>query len=166
MRKIGRPLAIVVGVIAVLATLGVLRGGSPRTSITTPAPAAQVSATALPPPTSTVPAATDTPPPTEPPAAEPTNTMTENLAVIDGVEGDAAAVTRIALLLVELDRLYPETEQEIGDLTAQAHSVLIDKGKPASMIEIMEAMVPLAGTAPGITYKDAIIGWMVVRTGG
>lgn len=94
------------------------------------------------------------------PTVEPTRSMEQNLAIINDTPGDQAAITRIKALLIELDALYPETAQEIGDLTAQAHAVLIDQGKPVDMIVLMEQMVKVGGAeVKGLTYKDAIIGW-------
>lgn len=155
--------------LVVLCIIGLANRPKDRVGTPTPPAAAQASATPSPlidtaTPERFTPEPSPTVPPTEPPAATPTNTMTENLAIIEGVEGDAEQVTRIALLLVELDKGYPETEQEIGDLTAKAHAVLADKGKPATIIEIMEEMLKLAGSAPGLTYEDAVIGWMTLRT--
>lgn len=99
------------------------------------------------------------------PTVEPTRPMEQNLAIINGTPRDQAKIERIKSLLGELDALYPETEQEIGDLTAQSHAVLIEKGKPVDVITIMEQMVKVGGVE-GLTYKDSIISWMIVYTGG
>lgn len=132
---------------------GVAVGGATATRTAVP--------TARPDPTD-VPAATATEGFT--PAPSPTRTMAQDLAIINDTPGDPTFIRCVNELLVELDAGYPEDQREIGDLTAQAHSVLIDKGKPAGIIEIMEEMQKLIGSAPGLTYKDAVIGWMLLRT--
>lgn len=104
----------------------------------------------------------NTPRPTRGPVA--TRTLAQDLAIINETPNDPTFIRRANELLTELDAGFPETEREIGDLTAQAHAVLIDKGKPVGIIEIMEEMQKMIGAAPGLTYKDAIIGWMILMT--
>lgn len=144
---------------------GVAVGGATatRTIVPTTRPDPTDTPAAIPTPRST-----DTPEPTATegftPAPLPTRTLAQDLAIINDTPGNPTFIRRVNELLVELDAGFPENQREIGDLTAQAHAVLIDKGRPVGIIEIMEEMLKLVGAAQGLTYKDAITGWLLLMT--
>jgi hypothetical protein len=120
------------------------------------------------PPAATAPssnARNSTPPPKAP--TPPTQTtMVQNLAVIEGVQGNEAKISRIRTLLAQLDSKYPENDQQIGDMTAAAYNEIQKKGHSASIIGIMEAMIKVSESKTKITYADAVTSYALLRVSG
>ena len=92
--------------------------------------------------------------------------MVRNLAIIEGVENDSEKVARISSLLTQLDAQYPETAEQIGDMTAGAYSEITKRGHSASIIDIMEAMMTVSEAKSGITYADAVTSYALLRVEG
>ncbi len=92
--------------------------------------------------------------------------MVQNLAIIEGVQGNEPKISRIKTLLSKLDAKYPENEQQIGDMTAAAYNQIQKKGQSASIIGIMEAMMKVSESKTQTTYADAVTAYALLRVSG
>lgn len=92
--------------------------------------------------------------------------MVQNLAIIEGAQNNEAKKSRIASLLSQLDKKYPENEEQIGDMTAGAYSEIKKRGHSASIIGIMEAMITVSEAKSSITYADAVTAYALLRVNG
>jgi hypothetical protein len=119
-------------------------------SAATPSPLLQISPSTLP----------------ETPESSALREMVKNLAIIEGVENNSGKVVRISSLLAELDKKFPENFKQIGDMTAGAYGEITKKGHSASIIDIMEAMIEVAGNKSKITYADAVTSYALLRVSG
>ena len=105
-------------------------------------------------------------PPTRSEAPRGYSTMVQNLGIIEGVQSDDGKLSRINTLLDQLDAKYPESAQQIGDMTAAAYNEIRKKGQSASIIGIMEAMMKVSESKTKLSYSDAVTSYALLRVNG
>lgn len=92
-------------------------------------------------------------------------TFEQKLSIIEKGYKDPQTAKRFGSLLESLSSKYPESERQIGDMTARAYQTVTDKGFDASALAIMEGMNSLtAMNSREQNYSDHVATYMMLRT--
>lgn len=107
--------------------------------------------------------------PVSPPSGRGQSTdAAKKLAAIDGYPAGSAEAKRISALLDMLDSAFPETRQEIGDMTAKAASGMQENlAVSEKCLTLLEGMNSVYGGQPSPrTYAEVMGAYLGVRARG
>lgn len=89
------------------------------------------------------------------------------LATIDGggsITEESPSVRRFASLLESLESQYPESQQEIADMSVRAQQILNEKGITESILNIMEGMNRIGpSNTVNSKYQEVVASYLVLR---